>query len=586
MNAVLRPLYRNAGAAPLLIFLALAFFIPVATILGMAVWTPADGLTLASLQRIASTPVYASILLRTLEISVWTTALCLLGGLPIALLIHRLRGSARSVVYLLVLLPFWTSFLVKSFAWLVLLGKNGTVNAMIVLLTGEPASTSLLFNLNAVLIGMVHGLMPFAVLTILPVLESIDPRLLPAAACLGARPVEAFVRVLLPLALPGIAAAGLIVFVTSVGFFIVPALLGGPRQTMVANVVIEMVQELLNWPLASAAAVLMFFVVALLFGLYIRSFGIETLIGCARTGRPAPAQGNLSLQRLAWQRQFWVAWDLMTAPLTRLPGLESLVRVVAWLGVVALLLFLVQPALFLIPVSFSTSGIIDWPPQFFSWQWYAALDTPAWRSAAWRSATVAAATGVLSLALAYPAAVWFVRQAQRSRVPVLVLMIAPMIVPRIIIAIGLFYLFARIGLVGSWVGLVLGHTVIALPFVLITMIAVVQAYDERLDHAAAVCGAGTLMRLRRVTLPLLAPGALSAFLFAFVTSLDELTIAMFVTGGLSSTLPKQMWDEALLRVSPTLAAASTVVFLFMSVVVVLAQTFRQRSNAAKPAANA
>ena len=249
MNAVLRPLYRNAGAAPLLIFLALAFFMPVATILGMAVWTPADGLTLASLQRIASTPVYASILLRTLEISVWTTALCLLGGLPIALLIHRLRGSARSVVYLLVLLPFWTSFLVKSFAWLVLLGKNGTVNAMIVLVTGEPASASLLFNLNAVLIGMVHGLMPFAVLTILPVLESIDPRLLPAAACLGARPVEAFVRVLLPLALPGIAAAGLIVFVTSVGFFIVPALLGGPRQTMVANVVIEMVQELLNWPL-------------------------------------------------------------------------------------------------------------------------------------------------------------------------------------------------------------------------------------------------------------------------------------------------------------------------------------------------
>ena len=132
------------------------------------------------------------------------------------------------------------------------------------------------------------------------------------------------------------------------------------------------------------------------------------------------------------------------------------------------------------------------------------------------------------------------------------------------------------GLVGSWLGLVLGHTVIALPFVLITMIAVVQAYDERLDQAAAVCGAGTFMRLRRVTLPLLAPGALSAFLFAVVTSLDELTIALFVTGGLSSTLPKQMWDEALLRVSPTLAAASTMVFVFMSTAVLIAQALRNR----------
>jgi putative spermidine/putrescine transport system permease protein len=189
---------------------------------------------------------------------------------------------------------------------------------------------------------------------------------------------------------------------------------------------------------------------------------------------------------------------------------------------------------------------------------------------------VAAATGVVSLALAYPAAVWFVRRASRARVPALMALIAPMIVPRIVIAIGLFYLFARLGWVGSAFGLVIGHTVIALPFVVTTLIAVVQSYDERLDQAAAVCGASTWMRLRRVTLPLLAPGAIAAFLFAFVTSLDELTIALFVTGGLSSTLPKQMWDEALLRVSPALAAASTLLFIVMSTAVLAAQLLRRR----------
>ncbi|MBZ4211135.1 MAG: ABC transporter permease subunit [Rhodoferax sp.] len=576
MHNLFRSFQRNAGVAPVLVFLLLAFFVPVATILALAVWSPVGGVSIGSLARIAGTPVYTSILLRSLEISVWTTLLCLAGGLPIALLIHRLSGTTRSALYLMVLLPFWTSFLVKSFAWLVLLGKNGAVNALLVALTGSPASASLLFNLDAVLVGMVHGLMPFAVLTILPVLESIDPRLLPAAQSLGARPVEAFVRVLLPLAIPGIAAAGLIVFVTSVGFFIVPALLGGPRQTMVANIIIEMVQDLLNWPLASAASLLMFAVVALLFGVYVRVFGIETLIGRARVNQARPTASALVTGHLHRSRLVWRAWDWVSIPAGRIPGIERFWQACAWIVVFALVLFLVLPALFLIPVSFSVSGIIDWPPQFFSWKWYAALDSPAWRGAAMRSATVAAATGLLSLALAYPAAVWFVRQATRSRVPVLVLLIAPMIVPRIIIAIGLFYLFARVGLVGSWLGLVLGHTVIALPFVLITMIAVVQAYDERLDHAAAVCGAGTFMRLRRVTLPLLAPGALSAFLFAFVTSLDELTIALFVTGGLSSTLPKQMWDEALLRVSPTLAAASTMVFVFMSTAVLIAQALRNR----------
>lgn len=571
---------RNAGMMPAMAFLSVAFFVPLATVLVLAMWSPEAGFSLRSVARIVGTPVYSTVLLRTLEISIWTTALCLLGGLPIAFFIHRLRGATRTAIYLMVLLPFWTSFLVKSFAWLVLLGKNGAINALLKALTGSAASHSLLFNLDAVLVGMVHGLMPFAVLTILPVLESIDPRLQLAARSLGARPVEAFARVVLPLAVPGIAAAGLIVFVTSVGFFIVPALLGGPRQTMVANIIIEMVLDLLNWPLASAAALLMFGVVAVLFAAYVRAFGIETLIGRARENRGHVDGAELDPGKLRRTRLVWMAWDKCARPFHDVRGLRRFWRLGAGFIVAILLAFQVVPTLFLIPVSFSISSIIEWPPQLFSWNWYSALGTTAWSSAAARSLTVAVATGLLALVLAYPAAVWFVRQAKRSRVPVLMLFITPMIVPRIIIAVGLFYLFAKLGLVGSWLGLVLGHTVIALPFVLITMIAVVQAYDERLDQAAAVCGAGTWLRLRKVTIPLLAPGALSAFLFAFVTSLDELTIAMFVTGGLSSTLPKQMWDEALLRVSPTLAAASTVVFLFMSAAVVTAQLFRSRRSAA------
>lgn len=558
----------HAPFVPLAAFLAVAFALPVLTILALAVWTPQLGWQIGSLERLFVVPVYRIVLLRTLEVAAVTTALCLLGALPVALLIHRLKGGARQWVYLLVLLPLWTSFLIKSFAWMVLLGKNGVVNSLLLALTGEAAAVPLLFNFGAVIIGMVHGLMPFAVLTMLPVLQAIDMRLAPAAVTLGVRPAEAFLRVTLPLMAPGIAAAALIVFVTALGFFIVPALLGGPRQTMVANVIIDLVQELLNWPLAAAASVVMLAVVALLFGLYVRAFGIESLVGRARAPRRHVA---VALWRARLRRQGWLLFDRVAAWLPATPmrrGLDG--------GTLVIVAFLAAPALVLIPVSLSTSGIVDWPPQLFSTQWYAALNTAGWRDAAWRSFSVAAATGVLSLVLAYPAAVWFVRRAQRARVPALIFMIAPMVVPRIVIAIGLFYLFARIGLIGSWLGLVIGHTVIALPFVVTALIAVVQGYDERLDQAAAVCGAAPPRRLLRVTLPLIAPGLVSAFLFAFVTSLDELTIALFVTGGLSSTLPKQMWDEALLRVSPTLAAASTVLLLVMSIVVLFAQALRRR----------
>jgi len=569
-----RPVHDLRGAmpfAPLAFFLLAAFVLPVLTVLTLSVWTPQTGWQAAPLERLFTAPVYRTVLWRTLHIAAVTTALSVLGALPIALLWHRLTGRAQQALYLLVLLPLWTSFLVKSFAWMVLLGKNGAINALLTALAGTPAAEPLLFNFGAVIVGMVHGLMPFAVLTMLPVLQAIDARLPQAAATLGARPAEAFVRVTLPLLMPGVAAAALIVFVTALGFFIVPALLGGPRQTMVANVIIDLVQELLNWPLAAAASAVMLALVALLFWLFVRAFGIETLVGRGRVQQRLQVVAAAPSRVAALRRRFWLAFDAVARHLPGRPlrhGLDALT-----LAVVA---FLALPALFLVPVSFSTSGIVDWPPQFFSTRWYEALAAPAWRGAAWRSFSVAAATGVLSLALAYPAAVWFVRHAQRARVPALVFMIAPMVVPRIVIAIGLFYLFARIGLVGSWLGLVLGHAVIALPFVVTTLIAVVQGYDERLDQAAAVCGAAPPRRLLRITLPLLAPGLLSAFLFAFVTSLDELTIALFVTGGLSATLPKQMWDEALLRVSPTLAAASTVLFVVMSATVLAAQALRRR----------
>lgn len=205
------------------------------------------------------------------------------------------------------------------------------------------------------------------------------------------------------------------------------------------------------------------------------------------------------------------------------------------------------------------------------------LSSPVWLDAALRSFVVALLTTAVCLVVAVPAAFAFQRLTGRAASAAFAAMIAPLLMPRMVIAVALFYVYARLGLVGTVAGLVIGHAVIALPYVFIAVIAVLKTYDRRLDQAAASLGASPLATARHVTLPLIAGGVVSAALFAFVISLDELNVALFTSGGLQSTLPKLMWDEATLRFSPLLAAVSTLVLVAMSALVLLAARLRPAS---------
>jgi putative spermidine/putrescine transport system permease protein len=139
----------------------------------------------------------------------------------------------------------------------------------------------------------------------------------------------------------------------------------------------------------------------------------------------------------------------------------------------------------------------------------------------------------------------------------------------------MFYLFARLELVATNAGLIIGHTVLALPFTVVAITAVLKTYDTRLDQAAWTLGANRWRTLIEITLPIIKGGLIAAFLFAFITSFDELTIAIFISGGLATTLPKQMWDDMILQLNPTLAAVSTVVFVLVTGLLVIAERFRR-----------
>jgi ABC-type spermidine/putrescine transport system permease subunit I len=575
---------------PALVFLAVVFLYPVAQLLWLSVVDRQGALTGVHYARLFRSTVYVQVLLITLKISGWTTLFCILGGYPVAYLLATTTERRRNALTLWVLLPFWTSFLVRTFSWIVLLGRKGAVNNLLLALGLADAPANLIFNLTGVLIGMTHALMPLGILTMVSVMENIDPNLAKAASTLGARGGQTFWRIYFPLSLPGVAASGLLVFITASGFFITPALLGGRRETMITQVIIEQVQDLMNWAFAGAISLLLLTCALLVFYLYDRALGMSTLAGSApvidrrggRRGNPiarlGSALGGWAITALGWVSDRVAELGDRMAPTRADRPHRAWSRGVLWAVGLLIVAFLALPALFIVPVSFTTEAFIEWPPRGFTLKWYAIyLASRQWIWATFRSLAVGVTTAALAMLIATPAAFVLARREVRGKTGALAFILSPLIIPRMIIAVALFYLYARVGLVGTSLGLVLGHTVLAIPYVVVTVMAVLKTYDERLDQAAWSLGANRLRTLWHVTFPLIRAGLVAAFLFAFITSFDELTIALFVTSGLATTLPKQMWDEALFKITPTLAAVSTILFVFITGMILLAEYFRRRA---------
>jgi len=562
-------------AAPGLVFLAVFFLYPVLRLLALSVQIEGTGeWTLQHFERALTAEVYVRVLGITFTIALQTTLGALILGYPLAHWLARLAPRRRGWMVMLVMIPFWTSYLVKTFAWMITLDQGGVMNRLLVGAGVIDAPVDILHGRIGVMIGMIHAMLPLAVLTMLPVMTEIEAQLPRAAATLGAPPGQIFWRVHFHLSLPGVAAAGLLVFITSLGFFIIPALLGGPRDTMLAQLVISQVQEMMNWGFAGALAVMMLVAALVTCWIYDRVFGMSTVSGEAR----AAASGAPDRLRAIGIRMLTAIAAVHVAIGN---GAACIVgrRALGWLlpaHAALVLLFLGAPTLVVVPMGFTDSTFLSFPPPSYSLRWFETyFSSPLWTGATIRSFGVALGCALLATLLGGFAALALARSKSRWRGAMFAMFLAPMIVPRIVVALGLFYLFAQLGLVATDLGLVLGHTVLALPFTFVTVAAVLKGYDWRLDQAAATLGATRLRILTRITIPLLQGGLVAAFLFAFITSFDDLTVALFVSGGVTTTLPKQMWDDMILQLNPTLAAVSVVVFAFVTVLLLAAERMRR-----------
>lgn len=250
-----------------------------------------------------------------------------------------------------------------------------------------------------------------------------------------------------------------------------------------------------------------------------------------------------------------------------------------WSGIV--FFFLMLPIFIVFPISFSSARYLRFPPPGFSLKWYQAyINDPAWMAATETSIKVAIGTTVLATILGTMTAFSLVRGRYPGKSWVDRLVTAPIIVPNIIIAVAIYGVFAQYRLIGNWFGVMIGHTIYAIPFVVLVVGAALRTFDPAQEQAAMGLGASRLTAVWRVTLPQIRPAIVSGAFLAFITSFDELIIAMFLSGS-NSTLPKKMFENIIMEIDPTISAVSVLQILLVGIVLYLASRFGAGINPVK-----
>lgn len=248
--------------------------------------------------------------------------------------------------------------------------------------------------------------------------------------------------------------------------------------------------------------------------------------------------------------------------------------------VTVVLLFLIAPIFVVVPLSLSKEPFFTLPVKEYSWRWYIDFfGNPRWLDALWNSVVVATASTILATVLGTSCALGVARPEFPFRRAIMAVVLSPMIVPVVIVAVGSYLFYGRLGLVNTRTGLILAHTALALPFVAITVGATLSTYDDNQTRAALSLGAPPLSAFLRVTLPAIAPGVISGAIFAFAVSFDEVVVALFLTAAEQRTLPVQMFAGIRDQINPTIMAAATILLTSSALLFMVASVLGGRRAA-------
>ena len=245
--------------------------------------------------------------------------------------------------------------------------------------------------------------------------------------------------------------------------------------------------------------------------------------------------------------------------------------------------FLIMPILIIIPLGFNSVPFFTYPMEGFSWRWYGEIfgDSPLsilWQRSMVNSVVIAVCSTLLATVLGTLAALGLTRAEFPGKPAVMAVLISPIMVPIVVIAVGMFYFYAKVGLVSTLIGIILAHTTLGVPFVVITVAATLQGFDHNLVRAGSILGANPVRVFRKVTLPIITPGVVSGSLFAFAASWDEIVVVLFLASTEQHTVPRRMWSGIRELLSPTIIAAATMLIIISILLMFTMEWPRRRSE--------
>lgn len=558
--------FRNFAGMPLMLsvpafaILLVVFGIPLVQLLFTSFNAP--NFSLEHYRAFVAESANVRILLQTVELSVVATALCLAIGYPTAYLIAAASKGVRTALILLVFIPWLTSGLVRTYAWVVILGDRGIVNTLLIDWNLITSPLPLVYNRFAVYIGMVHIMLPAMILPLVSSMMGIDRSLIAAARSMGATPWAAFWRVFFPLTVPGVRSGVLLVFVICLGFYITPAALGGLRDTMLSNLIAAQMANSMELAPVAATAFLLLGVAALallLFGLDLsgtpgasqQQAGWRTTLQSALVPR-----GIFGKLTEAYRARRW------KAQLFQPGGAVWVERASGFFFVALVMIYLQLPGLVVVAMSFSPGELLQFPPPAPSLRWYRAFfSDPAWTGALWTSLELAIMVTVLSTIVGTLAAFGLTRTSSRLRSTLTLAILVPITLPGVVVGVVAYFGLLKLGLLGTMSGIVLAHSIGAICLVVVIVSATLAGFDRRLEQAAMSMRAGPVQTFTRVTIPLILPGIIAGAVFAFIHSFDEVVVTSLINRFSIYTLPLKMYENISNEIDPTIAAVGSLLTL-------------------------
>jgi spermidine/putrescine transport system permease protein len=628
-------------AMPTTVFLLLFFILPLFLVLVMSVFTrgtnPSDystPITLENYTAIFKDPI-VTIFIRSIRLALLTTLICFLVGYPLAFFISSRRNKwVGQLALFMVILPFWTNFLVRTYAWQIILQRRGILNELLVnQLHFLKDPYEYLGTEGAILLGMVYGFLPFMVLPIYANVERFNFRLVEAGYDLGANDWKVFRRVVFPLTLPGVVAGWILVFIPAIGAFVTPALLGGTKGFMIGNFIDSQFKSAGgSWPLGSGSSIAMMLIVSIALYVYLRyadeeSYRRGTQKANEWSGYLVWGAAGLLMLWLIFQEDtpqallLVVLLGVLVFARTLLVGsllrgrtlfsskrwelrrdlaIRRIGKIGLWITPFLSYIFLWIPIVLLIVYSFNSARRAGGTWEGFTTDWYTRIFDSASSGRASEFSTgqmlesvqtsifVGIIATIFSVLFATSVALALVRGRFPGKKWIDGLLYLPVVIPEITMGVSLlvffklgFDLIEKISGDRPFPGLmtvIIGHIAFSISFVAIVIRARLTDMNPRLEEAARDLGANEWRTFRRVTYPLMLPGIISGGLLAFTLSLDDFVITFFVGGGTVTTLPVYVWGLVRRGVSPEINAVSTLMILASTALIGISLLLQSRNT--------